>query len=288
MIAALLAALTSLVLLVAVFVPLERAFPARKGQRVLRRELALDTTFFFGQYLVWNAVAFSLLASAQTFLAAAQPAALQARVASLPMAVQIALAVVLGDFLVYWFHRACHAWEPLWHFHAVHHSSEQLDFLAAHREHPLDGIGTQLAANLPAFALGLDVRPLAAIVALRGMWAIFVHSNVRLPLGPLRWILGAPELHHWHHARVERTQHNFANLAPWLDVIFGTHHLPEGEETYALGMDRPWPRGYVAQLVHPFVLLAKSASRQASRVVHVLSGGRFQILFDARRASRGR
>src|SRR5262249_42470844 len=144
-------------------------------------------------------------------------------IASMPIAAQVVVAVVLGDLIVYWFHRACHAFDFLWRFHAVHHSSEHLDWLAAHREHPFDGVATQICMNLPAIALGVPVRHVAGIAVLRGMWAIFVHSNVRVPLGPLRWILGAPELHHWHHAKVERTAHNFANLAPYLDWIFGTH-----------------------------------------------------------------
>src|SRR6185295_14241654 len=105
---------------------------------------------------------------------------------------------------------------------------------------------------------GFPLEVVAGVSAFRGMWAIFVHSNVRLPLGPLRLLLGAPELHHWHHARVARTEHNFANLAPWLDVLFGTHHLPEGEETYALGLSEPWPRGYVGQLLEPLGLGAIS------------------------------
>jgi sterol desaturase/sphingolipid hydroxylase (fatty acid hydroxylase superfamily) len=161
--------------------------------------------------------------------------------------------IVLGDLLVYWFHRACHAFDFLWRFHAVHHSAEHLDWLAAHREHPLDGIVTQFCANLPGIALGFPIHILAGFIAFRGMWAIFIHSNVRLPLGPLRVLFGASELHHWHHARVPQTQHNFANLAPWLDVLFGTYHCPEGEETYALGLSEPWPKGYVAQLLHPLV-----------------------------------
>lgn len=160
-------------------------------------------------------------------------------------------AVALGDVAVYWFRRACLIWEPLWRFRAVHHSSEHLDFVAAHREHPLDGLGTQLSVNLPAFVMGFPLQGIAAFLALRGVWAIFIHSNVRLPVGPLRYVLGAPELHHWHHARVEQMRHNFSNLAPWVDLVFGTYHRPEGEETYPLGLDEAWPKGYVAQLLHP-------------------------------------
>jgi sterol desaturase/sphingolipid hydroxylase (fatty acid hydroxylase superfamily) len=263
MITALLTALSSLLVLMIAFVPLERLFPARAGQRVFRPGLAVDAVFFFGQYLVWNGAALSLLAGVRGALASrvASPEWITAG----PPWLRAVLAVVLGDIAVYWFHRACHTFEPLWRFHAVHHSSEHLDFLAAHREHPLDGIGTQLAANLPAFVMGFDVQTLAPLIALRGMWAIFVHSNVRLPLGPLRMLLGAPELHHWHHARVGRTKHNFANVAPFIDFIFGTHHCPQGLECYPLGLGERWPQGYAAQLFHPFKLTWAALASRTSR-----------------------
>jgi sterol desaturase/sphingolipid hydroxylase (fatty acid hydroxylase superfamily) len=246
-------AITSLGLLAVIFIPLERVFPARAGQRVLRPAFTVDLCFFFGQYLLWSGVAIAILTSAHMALHSLVPTAWHAWISARPLWLQVAAAVLLGDLCVYWFHRACHHFDWLWRFHAVHHSAEHLDWLAAHREHPLDGICTQLCVNLPAMAMGLPIHTLAGFVVFRGMWAIFVHSNVRLPLEPLRVLFGAPELHHWHHARVERTAHNFANLAPWLDRLFGTYHCPEGEETYALGLSERWPKGYVAQLLRPFV-----------------------------------
>ena len=66
-----------------------------------------------------------------------------------------------------------------------------------------------------------------------------------------------PDLHHFHHARVARTRHNFSNLAPWVDIVFGTYFRPRGEETYAMGVTERWPEGYLAQLVHPFVALRR-------------------------------
>lgn len=251
MTALLLTTLGSLALLAVAFVPLERAFPARAGQPRLRPGLVVDLCFFAGQYLLWSGLAVSILLAVRQHVAPAALADLRAFVARWPFWAQVVAALALGDIAVYWFHRACHTWEPLWRFHAVHHSSEHLDFVAAHREHPLDGLGTQLSVNLPAFVLGFPLHHIAAFLALRGLWAIFIHSNVRLPLGPLRYLLGAPDLHHWHHARVDRTLHNFSNLAPWVDVLFGTYHRPEGPETYPLGISEPWPKGYVAQLLHP-------------------------------------
>lgn len=251
--ARLLAALASFVVLALAFVPLERAFPARPTQRVLRAGLLVDACFFLGQYVAWTGIAVSLLVWVRSIVDASIGAPVALALSGVPLAVRGAAAIVLGDVAVYWFHRACHRFPLLFRFHAVHHSARELDWLAAHREHPLDGIATQLLQNLPAIAIGFPIELLASVAAFRGMWAIFVHSNTRIALGPLRWVLGAPELHHWHHARVGRTEHNFANLAPWLDLVFGTHHAPLGPETYPLGLDEPWPEGYVAQLVHPFV-----------------------------------
>ena len=247
--AVLIAAAINFALLLLLFTPLERVFPARPGQPLLRREWWTDLAFFLGQYLVFAGVALSALVFVHGFV---DRLVVSSWHEAVPLPARVVLAVVLGDLITYWFHRACHRFEILWRFHAVHHSAERLDWLAAHREHPLDGVVTQICINLPGMILGLPFEALGGLIALRGLWAIFIHSNVRLPLGPLRVLLGAPELHHWHHARVRETRHNFANLAPYLDLIFGTYHRPPDPEDYPLGLVEPWPRRYLAQLVRPF------------------------------------
>lgn len=77
---------------------------------------------------------------------------------------QLVIVVVLGDLLARWGHRAQHAWGPLWRFHAVHHTARHVDWLAAFREHPLDGLYTRALVNLPAIALGLDLHPWPGLV----------------------------------------------------------------------------------------------------------------------------
>jgi sterol desaturase/sphingolipid hydroxylase (fatty acid hydroxylase superfamily) len=262
------AALASLVVLAVMFVPLERVFPARR-QRIFRPAIGLDLCFFFGQYLAWNALAVLVAREAGALVSVHLPEGPRSFFLAWPFWLQAITVVVLGDLCVYWYHRASHRFEFLWRFHAVHHTSEHLDWVAAHREHPIDGVLTQLAANLPALALGFSPRALAGFIVFRGAWAIFIHSNVRVPLGPLKWFFGAPQFHHWHHARVERTRHNFANIAPFLDVIFGTHHCPAGEETYPLGIPDASPKGYVALLLAPFLpATAASASAETSSASH--------------------
>jgi sterol desaturase/sphingolipid hydroxylase (fatty acid hydroxylase superfamily) len=241
------------VALASVYVALERAFPARPEERFPGPAWRTDACFFFGQYLVFSAAAVWLLSRLHWLLDHHRAASLHAGFAALPTVLGAVIAVVLGDVLVYWFHRACHRFELLWRFHAVHHGSPQLDWLAAHREHPVDGILTQLCQNLPAMILGLPFEVLGVLIAFRGAWSILLHANVSLPLGPLRFALGAPELHRWHHAARRRTEHNFANLAPWLDVVFGTYHRPRGPENWPIGVTEGSPRSYLAALVSPLL-----------------------------------
>jgi sterol desaturase/sphingolipid hydroxylase (fatty acid hydroxylase superfamily) len=250
-ISALQLAAISLGIMALIFVPLERAFPAR-AQSIWRPRLHVDACFFLGQYLFFAALSVAVVDAAQRLLWSQLPLSPRVWMAAQAPVVQLVLAVALGDLLVYWLHRAFHHFDFLWRFHAVHHSAEHLDWIAAFREHPVDGMVTQLVINLPAIVLGVRPDLLAVAAVFRGTWATFVHSNVRLPLGPLRILFGAPELHHWHHARV-RTVHNFANLAPWLDLLFGTYHRPTGEERYPLGVEEPWPRSYLGQLIRPLL-----------------------------------
>ena len=139
----------------------------------------------------------------------------------------------------------------LWRFHAVHHSSEHLDWLAAHREHPLDTIYTVGLINLPPLLLGFPLETLAGLVAFRGIWAIYIHSNVKLPLGPLRMLIGAPELHHWHHDR-DKDAGNYANISPLMDILFGTYRHP-GYEPEAFGVKEPMPKSYAGHLLRPLL-----------------------------------
>ncbi len=114
-----------------------------------------------------------------------------------------------------------------------------------------------LMANLPAFLLGFPLETLAGLIAFRGVWAIYIHSNVRLPIGPFRMLVGAPELHHWHHDR-DRDFGNYANISPLMDLIFGTYRCPD-HEPESLGIAEPIPRSYLGQLLHPFLPRKASA-----------------------------
>lgn len=239
----------SFLFLAILFCPMERVFPA-KEQRILRPRWWTDLAFLLGQYLLWSAVVLAVMEYFRQRLDSVVPVAFHAAVASQPWWLQVFEVILLSDVLIYWGHRLQHRVEFLWRFHSIHHSSEHLDWLAAHREHPLDTIYTVGLVNLPAFLMGFPLETIAGLLAFRGIWAVYIHSNVRLPLGPLRVFIGAPELHHWHHSK-EREAGNYANVSPLMDYIFGTYRCP-AHEPESLGVIEPMPKSYLGQLLHPF------------------------------------
>lgn len=219
-------------LLALMFAPLERAFPAAARQPILRRELGLDLAFFAGQQLCFGVLILSAVSWLHTRGDSLPFAELRSTFRSQSLALQV-LEVV----------------KPLWRFHQVHHSAESLDWLAAHREHPLDGLYTQALMNLPMIATGVSLKSAAGVVVFRAVWAVFIHANVCISLGPLEWLVGSPRLHHWHHEKHRETI-NYGNLAPWTDLLFGTHYCPSGGPP-SLGLAVPMRAGYLRMLIDP-------------------------------------
>ncbi|MCA9322254.1 MAG: sterol desaturase family protein [Planctomycetes bacterium] len=252
-------AATSFLLLLVVFVPLERLFPAHR-QKILRKEWGTDLLFFSGQYLLWTAPVVAVLVFVHGRVDTLPLASLRSFVAAQPLWLQALEVVALCDLSIYWGHRLSHTVPLLWRFHRVHHTAPQLDWVAAHREHPLDNLYTRLIENLPAIVMGFPLEAIAGFAMFRGMWAIYIHSNSSLDPGPLRYLLGAPRLHHWHHERSIGGRVNFANLSPLMDLLFGTYHDPRHMPEH-YGLDEPISHNYVAQIIDP--LLPRGSRRAA-------------------------
>lgn len=250
----------SFLLVLAMFAPLERLFPASRT-RFFREEWWIDLAFFLGQYLVWTAPVVAALVWLSGSLEHLPLAGLRALVAGLPFWLQCVLAIAISDVCIYWGHRFSHQNAFLWRFHRVHHTAPHVDWLAAHREHPFDNLYTRTIENLPLLLLGFPLHMLAGFAMFRGLWAIYIHSNVTLEPGPLRRLLGSSRLHHWHHARTDGIGVNFANLSPLMDLAFGTYHDP-GRSPERYGISDDVPHGWLAQMIEPFRARASSRARQ--------------------------
>jgi sterol desaturase/sphingolipid hydroxylase (fatty acid hydroxylase superfamily) len=241
-------------LLFLLFVPLEKLF-ALRPQKTFRRGLLTDLTHLLVNNVLVAAgvVVFVVVSAIPLFWVRRLDI-----VSMLPTEFAVVLAVVLVFVGNYWGHRLTHRVPFLWRFHSVHHSIEQMDWVASGRLHPLDSAFTQTFTILPLFLLGYSGGVFAGVAAFIVLLALFQHANVRLRFPGLRWVVNTPEWHHWHHSiDPEARDKNFG--LPVVDKMFGTAYLPKDRRPTGFGTDAPVPPdGYLQHLAYPF----RSAARR--------------------------
>lgn len=235
-----------------IFIPLEAVFPLRK-QLIFREGWQVDLKHFFVSHAGVQLLSFAALIPAHMFLTWAVDLDFQKAVSSQPLWLQFVQLVIVVDFATYWIHRTFHVVPWLWNFHAIHHSSEKMDWLAGSRIHIVDAVVTRSFAFAPIFILGFSASALYAYLAFVSLHAVFIHANVRWRFPGFRWILSTPAYHHWHHTSDEEgIDKNFAQFLPMWDWLFGTVHLPEHwPGNYGLVSFKP-PETYLGQFVYPF------------------------------------
>ncbi len=245
--------LKTLIIMALIFVPLERLFAARPGQAVLRPTLRVDLFYLF----VINQLTRVFLAIALIAVVAGVkimvPAEVAATVQSQPLWLQFAEALLVFDTGTYLAHRTFHAVPFLWRFHAIHHSSEQLDWISSFRNHPVDLMISRLMSLLPIFALGFSADAVLVLLVFQQAHSAIVHANVRTDFGPLRRFIVSPHFHHWHHADHRSSyDKNFAGQLAFLDWVGGTLHRPESDFPVKYGADGAPPADNpLRQLVDP-------------------------------------
>jgi lathosterol oxidase len=248
--------LLNLIAYSAVFIPLERLFAHRPEQPLFRRGWRTDLVYFFLSALLVQVTTLLTMKPALVLFSWAAHPGVQEWVAALPFVVQFLAILVLTDLVQYWVHRLFHTLPWLWRFHQIHHSAENMDWLAGSRLHLVDVAVTRGLTYVPLYLLGFAEAPLYAYVAFVTVQATFIHANVRFEFGPLRWLLATPQFHHWHHgAEREAIDKNFAVHLPVLDWLFGTFHLPRGRwpAHYGLSGGASVPDTFTQQFVYPFV-----------------------------------
>lgn len=260
-----------MVLLFAIFLPLERLFAVRP-RKLLSKTLPSDLVYYFINGLIPSvllAVPLTMTAWAGYYL---MPHRLQSVIVSWPLWQRVGVGFMVGEVGFYWGHRWAHQIPFLWRFHAVHHAPEQIYFLISSRAHPIDNAFIRLCGLIPACLLGV-ATPLgpsgglvaALIVISATVWGFFIHANVRWRLGPLEWLIATPRFHHWHHTRSGPLDHNYASMLPVMDWIFGSAYLPKAKWPAAYGTDAKLPRSLAAQLLYPLRPPLPQAARYAQQ-----------------------
>ncbi|MFO0943825.1 MAG: sterol desaturase family protein [Pirellulales bacterium] len=253
-----------LILYSVMYIPLERLFALRPQQPTFRFEWATDLSYFFLNSLLVQIVGLLTMKPAMIFFNWARIEVLINTMSSLPLVVQAPLCILAADFTQYWVHRAFHQVPILWRFHAIHHSTEVMDWLAGSRLHFVDAIVTRSLTYIPLYLLGFSEIAIAVYVVVVVIQATFIHANVRWQFPWVQRWIATPCFHHWHHAaESQAVDKNFAVHSPVWDWLFGTYYMPgRWPQRYGLCGPRDVPSGWLPQFFYPFWGARQSSTKE--------------------------
>jgi lathosterol oxidase len=202
--------LLDMFLMALIYVPLERLWPQYPKQGTFRNEWTLDVVYFMSTHLPIQILSFLVLLPATQATKYLGVPVIQEFIARIPWLLQFFLAVVVADVAEYFIHLALHKVPFLWRFHAVHHSSKALDWIAGSRSHFVDDTLVRGFILVPMM-LGFSQSIIFAYLIFVTLHATWTHCN----FGPnAKWLekfLVMPRYHHWHHtSQKEGIDKNFA------------------------------------------------------------------------------
>ncbi|MFM0361586.1 sterol desaturase family protein [Paraburkholderia sediminicola] len=166
----------------------------------------------------------------------------------------IVIVLLTFDLLEYAFHRLQHAWPVLWKLHSLHHSAAEFNVTVTLRHHWFEVL-LKGCLLYPVVGVLFKVEPwivgVTAVIFMFGNY--FAHMNLRIDLGRFTTWVNNPQYHRLHHSnRVEHFDHNFTQLLPLWDHLFGTLWVPSKHEWPATGLDDgAQPRSLLGALSWP-------------------------------------
>jgi sterol desaturase/sphingolipid hydroxylase (fatty acid hydroxylase superfamily) len=242
-----------------VFGALTRLSPCNRNQRSVLAKGFVDDVLYWGvSILAYSGLSQWILKATVQAAFGAQAPVVMGRIAGgwgwahhTPLLAQALIVIVLTDVVQYWLHRAFHTgW--LWPFHAIHHSSSEVDWTTTYRVHPVNFVLYNSCVAALVRALGFSPEAFLVIAPFNFVTSALVHANLNWTFGPFRYVLASPVFHRWHHSSDARVRDmNFAPTFPVLDLMFGTFHMPKGELPASYGAEGV-PDHFLGQLAWPF------------------------------------
>lgn len=145
----------------------------------------------------------------------------------LPIWVDMLVALLMLDMIIYWQHRLFHRIPLLWRLHRMHHSDTHIDVTTGLRFHPLEILLSMLIKLGAVLALGASPWAVLMFEVILNAGSLFNHSNLRLSLSldrMLRWIVVTPDMHRVHHSwYVHETNSNYGFSFSCWDRLFRSY-----------------------------------------------------------------
>ncbi|MFA0963965.1 sterol desaturase family protein [Roseivirga sp. BDSF3-8] len=244
------------------FLAVEWLRPWRKDQPRFRKDFWLDAFYMFFNFFLFSLVIYNAASEAVVYLFIEGLASVGItnlvafEVMSWPVWAHLLVGFVVRDFVQWWVHRLLHGVPALWEFHKVHHSVEQMGFAAHLRYHWMETVVYRTIEYIPLALIGIGLRDFFIIHIITLAIGHFNHANIRLPLGPLKYLFNNPQMHIWHHAYdlPEGRKHgvNFGITLSLWDYLFGTTYMPHEGRDIKLGFPgvERFPQGFIKQNLH--------------------------------------
>ena len=157
----------------------------------------------------------------------------------------VVLSFLVLDFFGGWLvHLIQHKVFPLWKFHVVHHSDNNVDVTTGLRHHPMESMLRGVFFLLGVFVAGSPVYGVMIFQTLAVFSTQFTHANIHLPPWldrSLSYIFVSPGMHKVHHHwQQPYTDSNYGFVLSVWDRLFGTfRYLDRSQIRY--GLDRHYP-----------------------------------------------
>ncbi len=249
------------------FILLERVAATRlREQPFLRRYFGSDAIYLLTGYALGSSAALAYVVLAGGWLSGSATGA-SAAWEDVPLWIAIAAAIALIDLGNYTAHLLLHRVDALWEIHKVHHSSRQIDWLSTFRSHILEQVLRRVVAPVGLIVAGL---PLAAVVPAYSVFlafAIFNHTNARMPrIGWLEAVFVTPRLHRLHHVPAS-THRNLGTVFSFWDRLSGRLVDASLDPDVEFGVPdeiESYPQGWLQQLVTPPARIVGTGTGQAA------------------------
>ncbi len=246
------------------FFMMETLRPWRSEQAKFRKDFWLDAfymffNFFLFSLIIYHAASELIVTWFQELLGTVGLTNLVAiEISSWAVWIQLLALFIVRDFIHWNVHRLLHRVPWLWEFHKVHHSVEQMGFAAHLRYHWMENIIYKILEYLPLALIGFGINEFIIVHIITIIIGHFNHSNLRIPLGPFKYIFNNPQMHIWHHARKLPHKHRYGmnfglSLSIW-DYLFFTAYIPHSGKDITLGFHdmKEFPKTFWGHMIHGF------------------------------------
>lgn len=246
--------LLDILLSAVIFIPIELFLPKRLDQTKFHAEWRTDLVYFIIGHLLIQVTGVVVQLPAVALFSGFGLDGVHEWVQSIWFIPQLLLALFVSDLFQYSGHYFFHKLPFLWRFHAVHHSTKDIDWLAGSRTHFVDLIVVRSISFLPLYICGFSSSVFATYLVIAGIQAVLAHSNTRINFGFLKYVFVTPQYHHWHHSDDPKAyDKNFAIHFPFIDMMFGTYYPMKNEWPEGTGLgDVQFPKGFAKQFIFPF------------------------------------